>query len=359
MELKNAVKMISSIETFANSININVSMDDLKVLSKVNPQISENIDFLKQWLADGIDFSTLKSVEEVSTTTKEPKKHPWELVAPDAEWRHVIDMNFMVSDKGDIWNLTTNELMHQYFRDGDLRITMGSDPARDTRRVAPIVSKAFQIWSPDKNGDYIIDYKDGDRRNMRVDNIYWKKPTGEYVDTRRYLIEDICRRIIEFEGVIEKIMPKYEGSRPSVSAASVHQIRDKKLYTEISDLFFVNNEGKIYPRTDAMAIDTNTNKAGVDISQFFMISGDRNITGSLLREKIKKGETLTLNEKVIVIFMAMDIIGMDKANDVRKISNVIKNSFGADIGLDFINQVRNDYTSEISEMFRGEVTTNE
>lgn len=355
MELKNAVKMIKSIETFANAITAEVSIDDLLVLSEVNQNVSENIDFLKLWLNNGIEFD-----ESIAPDTSKTKTtHPWEKISPDSEWRNVFDMNLMVSDKGDIWNLKTNELMKQYFRDGDLRISFGSDLTRDTKRVAPIVSKAFQIWSPDKNGDFIIAYRDGDRRNMRIDNIYWKKPAGEYVETRRYLIEDICRRIIEFNGDIGKIMPKYEGSRPSVSTASVQQIRDKNLYKEISDLFFVIQDGKIYPRTDAMAVDTTENNGSMDVGQFFRISGDRNITGSLIRDKIKKGDTLTLDEKVIVVFMAMDIIGMDKADDVRKISNVIKNSFGTDIGLDFINQVRNDYTSEISEMFRGEVKTNE
>ena len=40
MELKNAVKMIKSIETFANAITAEVSIDDLLVLSEVNQNVS-------------------------------------------------------------------------------------------------------------------------------------------------------------------------------------------------------------------------------------------------------------------------------------------------------------------------------
>ena len=356
MELKNAVKMVESCETFARSIKSDVPKEDLLILGEIKPEITEDLLFLENWIKGNVSLEMLETTPTPSpVVTVKKNKEPWLDVTPDAEWRHVIDMNFMVSSYGDIWDLNSNKLLPQYFMDGDLRISLGSDPCRDTRRVAPIVSKAFQIWSPDRNADFIIGYKDGDRRNMKVDNIYWKKPTGEYVDTRKYLIEDICRRIIEHNGDVDKIITRYESSRPAVSRASISQIMEKKIYNEISDLFFTYNDGKIYPRTDSMAIDTSTN-TGMDIGQFFRISGDRKISGELIREKIKKGEVLTLDEKIIVVFMAMDVIGLDKANDVKKISNVIKNNFGCNIGFEFINQVKNDYTSEISEMFRGEVS---
>lgn len=358
MELKDAVKMVSACETFARNIKSDVPKADLRVLGEIKPEINEDLLFLENWIKGNVSLSDLETTPAATPVVTKKNKEPWLSIAPDADWRLVNDMNFMVSSYGDIWDLNTNSHMPQYFQDGDMRISLGDDPFKDTRRVAPIVSKAFQIWSPDRNADFIIGYKDGDRRNMRIDNIYWKKPTGEYVDTRKYLVEDICRRIIEFNGDVDKIITKYESSRPSVSRASISQIMEKKVYTEISDLFFIYRDGKIYPREDSMAIDTSTN-TGMDVGQFFRVSGDRKITGELIRDKIKKGEALTLDEKVIVVFMAMDVIGLDKANDVKKISNVIKNTFGTNIGFEFINQVRNDYTSELAEMFRGEVPKSE
>jgi hypothetical protein len=87
-------------------------------------------------------------------------------------------MNLMVSNYGHVWNIDEKQLMKQHLRDGDMRISLGSDVSRDTRRVSVLVAKAFQIRSPDRSSDFIIEFKDGDRRNLKVDNSYWKKPTG-------------------------------------------------------------------------------------------------------------------------------------------------------------------------------------
>lgn len=359
MELKQSVKACTSCETFVKSIKAiktNVTpqelLSNLMILGEINDNIIKDIEFLQRWIDNDVSFddgTPIIDEETVQTNTE-----PWIEIRPDAEWRLVSDIQYMVSSHGDIWDLKTNQLLPQYFRDGDLRLSFSKIIGIDTKRVAPIIAKAFQIWSPDRRGDFIIAYKDGDRRNITVNNIYWKKPSGEYVDTRKYLVEDICRRIIEFDGDIDKIYPKYDHSRPSVSKETIRQIKEKSVYTEISDLFFMYSDGKIYPRTDSMAIDTSSN-SGMDVSQFFRMSGDKNITGDLIRDKIKNGEPLSLDEKVIVVFMAMDSMGINKASDVKKISNVIKSSFGTDIGFDFISQVKNDYTSDISSMFRGEV----
>ena len=355
MELKQAINVCKVLEDFINKIDMTVPMSDLIILGELNTHLADNIDFLNRWINNDVTFE----VDIPATTTTEAtevikavsNKEPWLAVAPDADWRKVRDMNLMVSNYGHVWNIDEKKLMKQHLRDGDMRITLGSDVSRDTRRVSVLVAKAFQIRSPDRSSDFIIEFKDGDRRNLKVDNIYWKKPTGEYVETRRYMIEDICRRILQFDGDIEKIMPLYEDAYPSVSRASVEQIRDKKLFTEISDLFFVNLSGKIYPRTDAMAVDTGANQ-GMDVGGFFRMSGDKKLTGELIRDKIKRGDALSLDEKVITVFMAMDVIGINKANDVKKISNVVKNTFGCDIGYDFISQIVNDYTSDIAGMFR-------
>ncbi len=352
MELKQAINVCKVLEDFTNKIDKTVPMSDLVILGELNPRLADNIDFLNRWINNDVTFEEGPVPTETTEVVKVvSNKEPWLAVAPDADWKKVRDYDFMISNYGDVWNISEKKLMKQHLRDGDMRITIGTNGSRDTRRVSVLVAKAFQIRSPDRDGEFIIAFRDNDRRNLKVDNIYWKKPTGEYVETRRYMIEDICRRILQFEGDIEKIMPLYEDAYPSVSRASVEQIRDKKIYTEISDLFFVNVGDKIYPRTDAMAVDTDANQ-GMDVAGFFRMSGDRKLTGELIRDKIKRGEALSIDEKVIVTFMAMDVIGINKANDVKKISNVIKNTFGCDIGFDFISQIVNDYTSDIAGMFR-------
>ena len=352
MELKQAIKVCKIVNDFANSIDKTVDIEDLKTLSELSPRLNDDLDFLDKWINNCVVYDTSPQVTEepVIVDTSEP----WLSVAPDAEWRKIIDTNLMVSNYGHIWSIDKKELMKQTFYDGDLRISLGDKPGADTRRVAVLVTKAFQVYSPDRNGDYIIGYKDGDRRNLKIDNIYWKKPSDEVVEIRRLLIEDICRRILEFNGDIEQLFPLYDGCHPTVSKLTIEQIRDKSLYSNISDLFFVNDNGTINPRTDAMAVVPTDNAApGMDVGGFFMMSGDKKMTSDLMRDKIKRNETLSLDEKVIIVFMAMDSIGMSKAKDPKKISNVIKSTFDIDIGFDFISQVINDYTSEISEMFRG------
>lgn len=356
MELKNAVNAIKACETFVESTKTDVSVNDLMVLSEINYNISENIDFLRRWLNNDVVFEDPIATQTVDETSspKASRTAPWLSVAPDAEWRPVFDLNLMVSNYGHIWDIKTNKELEKRFIDGDVRVVIGKDVTRDSRRAAPIVTKAFQLRSPDRAADYIIGYRDGDRRNLRIDNLFWKKPDDTCVEIRTYMIEDVCRRIIEHEGDVDAIFERYTGSRPSVSKASIQQIMEKKIYTDISDMFFAYDNGKIYPRSDSLATSINAERDGADIAGFFRMSNDKKISGDLLRDKIKRGQTLSIDEKVIVVFMAMDIIGISKANDSKKISNVIKNTFGCDIGYDFINQVKDDYTSEIASMFRGE-----
>lgn len=360
MELKNAINAIMACETFVDSTKTNVSVDDLMVLSEINYNISENLDFVRRWLNNDVTFddyvASVGGTDETMTTKpKASSEAPWLSISADAEWRPVFDMNLMVSSYGHIWDIYANKELEKLFIDGDLRVILGKNISRDSRRAAPIITRAFQIRSPDRTADFIIGFRDGDRRNLRIDNLFWKKPEADYIETRVYLIEDICRRIIEHDGDVDAIFERYHDSRPSVSRSSIQQIIEKKIYTDISDMFFAYDNGKVYPRTDSLATDINAKQDGLDISGFFLMSNDKKVTGDLLRDKIKRGDTLTINEKVIIVFMAMDVIGVSKANDVKKISNVIKNTFGCDIGFDFIDQVRNDYTSEISSMFRGEV----
>jgi hypothetical protein len=81
------------------------------------------------------------------------------------------------------------------------------------------------------------------------------------------------------------------------------------------------------------------------------MSGDKKMSKQLIKDKIARKHDLSLTEKTMLVFMAMDSIGGKKVPDVTTIARAISNEFKIDIAFDFIEQIRNDYSSEIAKIF--------
>lgn len=352
-EVKKLIKGVQACEKFAKQLELHaVTIAELETLGEIAPSVSENIQFLRDWVTGRVALTTEEVLVETDTTIEEtlttaPAENccaePWLDIDPNAEWRRLFSTDLVVSNKGSFYDIKKKGIIKPAFIDGELRVAV-DDTDQGIKRAAVLVTRAFGLHSMDRNGEYIISFKDGDRRNLSITNLQWvQEPTR---NETLCLIEDICRRIVEFNGDVERILSEYEGSKPKVTEKFVKAIINKEIHANVSNTFFILMDNKIYPREKH-----DEQNSGMDTAGFLVMSGDKKMTKSLLKDKIDRGHDLSLTEKTVIVFMAMESIGGKKVPDVPTIARAISNEFKIDIAFDFIESIRNDYSSEIAKVF--------
>ncbi len=109
-EIKKVLEIVNAVNAFAESITTNnVSIQDLRVISQLNPKIGENITTLSGWVSNNHSIEptpvviTEQHSDEVYTTDDEP----WIDLDPESEWALDKPDNLMVSADGKFYDLTT------------------------------------------------------------------------------------------------------------------------------------------------------------------------------------------------------------------------------------------------------------
>ena len=87
----------------------------------------------------------------------------------EIEMNHARSAGINVSSDGKFYDAVTGGLFTPFWYDGDMRIKKGAD----IKRCGTLVAMAFGIKSDDPAKVNYIGYKDGDRRNLSPDNIFW------------------------------------------------------------------------------------------------------------------------------------------------------------------------------------------
>lgn len=266
-----------------------------------------------------------------------------------------------VSSKGDIYSIETGELFVPRWIDGDLRVKVGTS----LRRCVDIVAKAFNIKAPG-NANWALSFKDGDRRNLDPSNIMWveSKPMSEQEITAQnsiYLIEDISRRLIDYNGDTDKVFEQFNGSKPKISPQYIDTIKRKEFHPEISDRFFsIDADGSIIPVNADTVIDeeleiataepTNDDNIdetigiattvsateGIDCYGLLMSTQDTGIVCDMIKDKVNRGQKISEQEKEIMYVAVTD--GDHKA---LWYMGQIKKMFGYELPLTEINYIRN------------------
>ena len=348
MEVKEIVSIVKSVNKFAETIKTNkTKFSDVLLLTKLDSTMSDDISNLKAWLSvHEPTVQTMQSVED---------NEPWVSLDPEAEWvKNNVD-NLMVSSSGLFWSLDQNTIIKPRFVGGDLRIDF---PNGDAKRAAVIVAKTFRLWSYDRNSDEcIMWFKDGDHRNIAISNLVWKKRSElSNISAWGLLIEDICRRIIEHNCDVEKILECYEGSDPVVDKILIKRIIRKEKYSDISDRFFVLSGDTIVPRED---IITNEDEAdeithtslGYDIAAFLLTTGDKVIARQLLIDKIKEKQTISEDEKTMIVFSAIEQIGGNKKPTSRTIGKKINEIYDVTMPFDVIDNIITNGSRTIADLY--------
>lgn len=176
------------------------------------------------------------------------------------------------------------------------------------------------------------------------------------------LIEDICRRIIEYKCDMNKIMLAYKDATPSVSKELITSIIKKERNTNISDRFFILDGDEIVPVKDlittsdeASLVDTSFAAVGYDVGQFLITIGDTVIAESLLKDKIKSNCDLSEYEKEILVFSSIKKIGSSRMPSTIVINKMIKETYGVTMPINVIDdiKIRTDSISNIYEVYGG------
>lgn len=337
MEVKTMIKAVQSIESFAARLTEQVKLEDIKTLAALDPTLEEAINKMMNWF-DGKPMT----IEE-----------PWVKFNPNAYWVFSEPENIMVSSMGDFYSLTTNKIIIPRFVGGDLRI----DINESTKRAAVIIAKNFRISSGNREGNMVIWFRDGDRRNLKVENITWKDSGSmKPLSTWDLLIEDICRRLIDCDGDINKTIEFYEGSDPVVKPSLIKSVLMKEKYSDISDRFFMMNEDNSFiPMDELMTVEGDdtivvSGDIGFDVSGFLIQSKDKELAKSLLIDKIKKGvNVLTEDEKTMMVFSAIENCGIDAS--IEDIQLTIRSIYGVSMPFDVISAIRKNGSTDISEMY--------
>lgn len=245
-----------------------------------------------------------------------------------------------VTNTGKFYRMNGEEITPVWY-DGELRLLLGDD----IKRCSTLVVVAFGIKSEDRDSMMNIDYRDGDRRNLAPENLYWTKPYN--ADYKLLLVEDICRRIIQFKGDVDLILEQYVGSVPSVGRKYVESIINKEAFKDVSDNYFhTDSDGNIV----SLLLDTSEN-SGMDCFGLLVNTKDRGLVESLLASKVEMNQRLSMSEMEIVCVSV-------KCPDDNITSETIMNKYGLNILPEQIKSILNNKSSHtletIKEIYGGE-----
>lgn len=254
---------------------------------------------------------------------KNYEKQEWLKLDKDCKWRRYYKHPFMVSNTGRFFSLFANAERFPAWINGDLRLNVAlPGELVDYKRAAIIVAASFGIKrNPAVTDKYVIDFKDGNRRNLNVDNL-WHTQEATQLSPQIRLAHDICQLCIKHDFNISKIMKEYEDSEPAMYPSTINKVINKEYHASISDAYWlIGDDGKpvkIAPRKPS--------GFHVNIADLIIFSKDISVCSTLLHDKIDAGFDLTPNDKEILVNIAKRNIPA-KDRTATSIANYIKNNY--------------------------------
>ena len=347
-------KLISIINTMVeiNKMTDGIDIETVEHLASIAPDVKQNIDLLRSWLSGDIKYTATTNVITPTTTSDTTvqeiiNQNGYTRFDPNAEWKPVIDLRLWCSSSGLIYSEEKDALLTPKYHNGDYMVTIDeTDPDTGKKRAGVIMARAFRIQSDDRlNDQNVLEYRNGDRKDIRPENIYWR-PFEQYnLQTRT--IEDICKRIIEFNGNLDLIMNCYDENDRFASRPFVRSLLDKKQFSTITDKFFMRTaSGKIIVRQIK-----SDKPMGADIGEFLRKTGDITIARQLLIDKVKTDiNSITVDEEAMMVIIAV-VEGKKLGN--KDISKYVRDNFGYTIAYDSIENWKSAKDNQIYQIIEG------
>lgn len=344
------MKSLKSVKRFQEAIvkafeaSMNVSGTTFETMkSVVNPEYIKKIewmtpffdvrDIVKEEVAEekedtDVSNKTISVGVEVSPSEPPaPLQKGWLKYKPDIPWEldkgnslQRYKAGLMVSREGDVWDILHNKLLPHKFSGCEVKVVLEKDcfdppeTVDKILRVAPMVQRLFGVSPtvmPKKNEKVVIDYIDGDRRNLRPENLKWvsqKKP----LDKAKILADDVCRRLVENNGDVEKTLECYCES--TITSKYISNIRFKLIETTLSDKYFkVDKSGNFTPVVSNDKTKKEQSKKSVspkkEMPQITSVPDD------ILASHIRSGK-LTIAEKNLMLIKAINTLKDEKVKNI-------------------------------------------
>lgn len=278
-------------------------------------------------------------------------KHSWLKHDKDAEWKRNEEYPFMCSDSGKFFNLMTNKIEVPYWLAGELFINVNipGEEIPISKRCGIMLATVFSIKRPysGKTDNWVIDFKNGDRRDLRIDNLTYIQKKSKPSDLV-LLLNDICQRCIDNNFDVKKVSKIYEGVKDTnVNQKFVTDIINKHQRSDISDKYWklVNNKP---------VVNTPKLPAGnfLDIAGIFERSKDVVSCIPLFIQKIDGNYDLSMREKELLCNLVKK--DLPSGSTYSEMSKRMNETFHWDMTPDEIKSIMFNKTS-ISTIFNQEV----
>lgn len=278
-------------------------------------------------------------------------KHAWLKHDKDAEWKRNEEYPFMCSENGKFFNLMTNKIEVPYWLAGELFINVNipGEEMQISKRCGIMLATVFAIKRPysGKTDNWVIDFKNGDRRDLRIDNLTYIQKKSKPSDLV-LLLNDICQRCIDNNFDVKKVVKIYEGIKDTnVNQKFVSDLINKHQRTDITNKYWHLENNK-------PVVNTPKLPAGnfLDIAGIFERSKDVVSCIPLFLQKIDGNYDLNAREKELLCNLVKRDLPV--GSTYTEMSKRMADTFHWDMTPDEIKGVMFNKTA-ISTIFNSEV----
>ena len=278
-------------------------------------------------------------------------KHSWLKHDKDAEWKRNEEYPFMCSENGKFFNLMTNKIEVPYWLAGELFINVNipGEEMQISKRCGIMLATVFSIKRPysGKTDNWVIDFKNGDRRDLRIDNLTYIQKKSKPSDLV-LLLNDICQRCIDNNFDVKKVSKIYEGIKDTnVNQKFVSDLINKHQRTDITNKYWHLENNK-------PVVNTPKLPAGnfLDIAGIFERSKDAVSCIPLFLQKIDGNYDLNAREKELLCNLVKRDLPV--GSTYSEMSKRMSDTFHWDMTPDEIKGIMFNKTA-ISTIFNSEV----
>lgn len=303
--------IIKSFVPAAVKVDTNVENTDTEAENdSTDPPIEFNKEFIHYATYPDLDTETASKVIE------NYDKKKWLKQDKNAEWRRNEQYPIMVSDSGLFFDLIENKPIIPYWHAGEMFMDIVVNDERLQKRCGVMIATVFQLKRPPvlQNDTNVIDFKDNDRRNLRLDNLCYSRKSLKPSNTT-LLLNDICQRCIEHKFSAAKVASLYDGDDEiEITVDFVKDLIAKKQRTDISDKYWkLDNHKKPVVKEPKLPAASFVNIADV------FLQGEKAENCEILFDtKISGNYDLSDQEKELLCNIAKQAL----PTDVVKFSNI-------------------------------------
>lgn len=292
--------------------------------------------------------------ETASKVIENYDKKKWLKHDKTAEWRRNEQYPIMVSDSGLFFDLIENKPIIPYWHAGEMFMDIVVNDERLQKRCGVMIATVFQLKRPPviQNDTNVIDFKDNDRRNLRLDNLCYSRKSLKPSNTT-LLLNDVCQRCIEHKFSAAKVASLYDGDDEiEITVDFVKDLIAKKQRTDISDNYWkLDSHKKPVPVTPKLP-----STSFVDVATVFIQGDSIENCEILLDSKIAGNYALSDAEKELLCNLAKKALpstGVTYSN----IAVYIVNNYKWEISANEVKRLMNNPTA-VTQRF-AEISANE